>query len=66
VVVDVALLAGAVVAAVVAAVVEAVVELAVVVDDEDDPWFIICWNLWQPPNVSMSAAAQARTEIRMK
>ena len=51
-----------VVAAVVEAVVEALVVLAELADEE---WFIICWNLWQPPSVNINAAAQARTEIRI-
>ncbi len=57
--------AGAVVVALVDDVVVAV-ELAVVVLDEDDEWPIIRSSLWQPPSVSIKAAVQARTEIRIK
>jgi hypothetical protein len=55
-----------VVATVVAAAVELVIVLALdeVVEDEECPP-IICWTLWQPPKVNMSAAAQARTEKRI-
>jgi len=69
VVVVVVVLLGVVVAvdvvevAVVGAAVEVVVVVAVEVDDE---WFIIFEILWQPPSVSISAAAHMTTEIRIE
>lgn len=58
---------GAVVVVAVEVEVEAVEAVVVVVlaEVDDEEWFIICWNLWQPPSVNISAAAQARTEIRI-
>ena len=61
------LLGAAAVVAVVDAIVAAVAECvgALAFDVVDDERLNIAWILWQPPKVSMSAAAHTRTEKRI-